>query len=305
LAIAHHFGAHHGVATRHELMALGMTRRQIGRLVSARVLVPVQPAVYRLVAVASTIEQQAAAVCAAHPELVVSHATAARFLGLHPPGNRSELHVTSTGTRNPTLRGVVLHRSFRIDPVDVIERGDGIRWTSPPRVAFDMSWLLDDFELVALIEEILRSRLCTYPTLADTARRLAERGRKGSARFGRVLAGRPAWRKPPGSRLELRVERAILAAGLPRPERNPAIKLPSGDVIHPDLFWRPQLVACEIDHVTWHGGGLDGHYDKWRDRQLHRLGILSVRITDADIETRLADAITDLETILRHRSRLA
>jgi hypothetical protein len=192
-----------------------------------------------------------------------------------------------------------------MDPVDVIERPDGIRLTSPPRIAFDMSWVLDDLELTALVEEIFRFRLCTYPTLADTARRLRERGRKGSARFAQVLDSRPAWRKPPGSRLELRVERAIVAAGLPRPERNVAIKLPSGDIIHPDLFWRPHLVACEIDHVTWHGGGLDGQYDKWRDRQLHRLGILCVRITDADVESALTEALADLETILRGRSRAA
>jgi hypothetical protein len=118
-----------------------------------------------------------------------------------------------------------------------------------------------------------------------------------------VLGSRPAWKKPPGSRLELRVERAILAAGLPSPERNVAITLPSGDIIHPDLFWRSELVTCEIDHVTWHGGGLDGQYDKWRDRQLHRLGILSVRITDADVENALGEAVADLATILRARAR--
>jgi hypothetical protein len=302
LVVAHHFGAHHGVASRSELFAMGMTSKQIDRLVATGLLDPVQPAVYRLVAVPATTEQRAAAVCAADPHAVISHATAARFLGLHPPGSRSELHVTSGGARNPRWRGVVLHRSFRMDAVDVIERRDGIRLTSPPRIAFDMSWMLDDFELTALIEEILRFRLCTYPTLAGTARRLGERGRKGTARFARVLGSRPAWKKPPGSRLELRVEQAVLAAGLPAPERNVAIKLPSGDVIHPDLFWRPQLVACEIDHVTWHGGGLDGQYDKWRDRQLHRLGILSVRITDADVESALAEAVADLETILHRRA---
>jgi hypothetical protein len=155
---------------------------------------------------------------------------------------------------------------------------------------------------LVLIEEIFRHQLCTFATMAMTLDRLRERGRNGSARFARVLASRPAWRKPPGSTLELRVENAILAAGLPRPERNVPIRLLTGDVIHPDFLWQPHRAVLEVDHVTWHGGGLDTAYDKWRDRQLARLGILSVRITDHDIDTRLAASIAELGEILRMRS---
>jgi hypothetical protein len=186
-----------------------------------------------------------------------------------------------------------------LDPVDLIQRNDGIRLTSPPRVAFDMAACLTDAALLALIEEILRFELSSYPTLAAAGRRLREHGRTGSARFGRVLESRPAWRKPPGSALEVRVGRAAVAAGLPRPERNPPIRLLTGHVIHPGFFWRPQLVVTEVDHVTWHGGGRDGAYDKWR--QLARLGILPLRITDEDVKHRLPAAIQDLATILRQR----
>jgi Transcriptional regulator, AbiEi antitoxin len=305
LAVAHHLAAHHGVAARSDLVRLGLTQKQINRLVRRGLLELVQPGVYRLVAVADTMEQRAAGACAVAPEVVISHATAARLLGLHVPGPRFDVHVTTDGVTNRVLRGVVLHRSFRMEPIDVIDRADGIRLTSPPRIAFDMSWTLSDFDLTALIEEIFRLKFCTYPTLLATGRRLAERGRKGSAGFTRVLSSRPAWRKPPGSKLELRVERAFIAAGLPRPERNVAIKLVSGDIIHPDFFWRPELVACEIDHVTWHGGGLDAKYDKWRDRQLARLGILTVRITDEHIDHALPEAIADLGAILHSRTQAA
>jgi hypothetical protein len=282
-----------------------MTRSQIGHLVALGLLEAIQPGVYRFAAVVDTIEQRAAAVCAVAPDVVISHATAARLLGLRAGGHSAEMHVTTDGAKHRALRGVMLHRSFRMEAIDVIDRTDGIRLTSPPRVAFDMSWTLSDFELTCLIEEIFRLRLCTYPTLTATGRRMAERGRKGTARFNRVLDSRPAWRKPPGSKLELRVERAIVAAGLPRPERNVGIKLLCGDVIHPDFFWRPSLVVCEIDHVTWHGGGLDGTYDKWRDRQLARLGIITVRITDEHIKHGLIEAIADLAAILQSRSRAA
>jgi hypothetical protein len=302
LAVACHFAAHHGTAARPALLALGLTPGQIDHLVRARLLNVVQPGVYRLVAVPDTLEQRLAALCAVASDVVVSHTTAARMLGLHPPGAASQLHVTVAGTTHRHLRGVVLHRSFRMDPIDVIHRPDGIRLTSPPRIAFDLAGTLSDGELLGVIEEILRFKLCTFPTLAATSARLRERGRMGSARIARVLASRPAWRKPPGSKLALRVEEAAIAAGLPRPEREAPIRLLTGDVIHPDLYWRPERAVLEVDHVTWHGGGLDGVYDKWRDRQLARLGILSLRITDTDVETRLAEAIGEFREILLLRA---
>jgi hypothetical protein len=191
-----------------------------------------------------------------------------------------------------------MHYSFRMDEIDVIDRPGGIRVTSPPRIAFDLAALLDDRQLIRVIEEIFRLKMCTFPTLAATASRLREHGRSGSARIARVLASRPAWRKPPGSNLELQVEAAIVAAGLPRPERNAPIRLLTGEVIHPDFFWPPERAVLEVDHVTWHGGGLDGAYDKWRDRQLARLGIVSMRITDTDVEDGLAAVINDIAAIL-------
>jgi hypothetical protein len=199
------------------------------------------------------------------------------------------------------LKGAIVHYSFRMDEVDVIHRPGGIRVTSPPRIAFDLAAELDDHQLLILIEEILRLRMCTFPTMVATAARLREHGRSGSARIARVLASRPAWRKPPGSNLELRVEAAIVAAGLPRPERNVPIRLLTGDVIRPDFFWEPQRAVLEVDHVTWHGGGLDGTYDKWRDRQLARLGIVSMRITDTDVAGGLAGVINDVAEILGRR----
>ncbi len=302
LHVAHLLAAQHGVVARAQLLAAGLTAAQIKHLLRVGLLAVAQPGVYRLVTFPGTLEQRAAAACAAAQDVVVSHATAARMLGLHPPGAASQLHVTVRGRANPRLRDVMLHRSFRMDPIDIIQRDDGIRLTSPPRIAFDLAAQLGDRELIGLIEEIFRFKLCTFPTMAATSARLRERGRTGSARFARVLASRPAWRKPPGSKLELRVEDAIVAAGLPCPERNIPIRLLTGDVIHPDFLWRPEQAVLEVDHVTWHGGGLDGTYDKWRDRQLARLGILSLRIMDQDVETRLAASITELGEILRMRA---
>jgi hypothetical protein len=158
--------------------------------------------------------------------------------------------------------------------------------------------MVDDERLESIIEQVVHDGLATIPTLVATGLRLRERGRKGSARYGRVLQSRPAWLKPVDSDLELIVERAIIAAGLPRPLRQAPIRLHTGEVIRPDYFWPVERQVLEIDHVTWHGGKLDLTADKRRDRLLRRIGINSNRITDDDVRYRLASVIDDLRVIL-------
>ena len=84
--------------------------------------------------------------------------------------------------------------------------------------------------------------------------------------------------------------------------RRAAVLLPDGSTIHPDLWWPELRLAVEIDHVAWHGGRRDAQYDKRRDRQLARLGIQTVRITDEDVRLRLGAAAADIRAIAAARS---
>ncbi|MGH2478010.1 MAG: hypothetical protein ACRDIL_22415, partial [Candidatus Limnocylindrales bacterium] len=59
----------------------------------------------------------------------------------------------------------------------------------------------------------------------------------------------------------------------------------------------------EVDHVTWHGGRLDSQADKWRDRQLLRIGWIVARVTDEDLRLRFGSAVSELVEI--HRLRRA
>ena len=205
----------------------------------------------------------------------------------------------SNGRSNRVVRGAAVHRSHRIDEIDVVDRDDGIRLTSPPRTVFDLAAMLHDDAVASIIEQLLHEDRCTIPTLFETGRRLGERGRTGSARFARVLQSRPALLKPVASDLELRLERAVIDAGLPRPLRQPAIELRSGEVVRPDFYWPHEREALEVDHVTWHGGKLDLTYDKRRDRQLWQLGIHVSRVTDHEVHHHMGRIVADLRTILR------
>ena len=297
-AVMSWLSTHHGVITMADLLALGATIEQLRRLRRMGILVPYVPGVYRLAAAPRTTAQAAALACASSPDVVVSHVSAGRAWKLRRLGADDRLHVLISGAANRRIGGVVLHRCHRIDPVDVVERSDGIRLTSPPRTVFDLAAGLNDERLESIIEQVVHDELATIATLIATGKRLRQRGRRGSARFGRVLQSRPQWLKPLDSDLELLVERAIVAAGLPRPLRQHPTRLHTGELIHPDYFWPVERVVLEIDHVTWHGGKLDLTADKRRDRLLARLGIRSVRVTDIDARQRLPAVIDDLRVIL-------
>ncbi len=298
------FSEHHGIASSWTLRQLGLTSGQLRHLTRAGVLQIEARNVYRMTAAPRTRRQAAATACAIADHVAVSHVTAGALWGLRRLGGDRALHVTIAGRSNRIVPGAVVHRSHRMDVPDVVERADGIRLTSPPRTAFDLAATLSDDAIGSIIEQLVHERLCTIPTLFDTARRLRERGRNGSARFARVLQGRPAFMKPVGSDLELRLERALVAAGLPRPERQAELRLPTGETVHPDFFWPAEREALEVDHVTWHGGKLDLTYDKRRDRQLWQIGVHVTRVTDAEIRTDLTRVVSDIEGILR-RSRAA
>jgi very-short-patch-repair endonuclease len=301
-AVAAWLSTHHGVIALSDLRRLGVTDHQIRRLLRVQVLSPYTRGVFRLTAAPETAEQRMALACAVHPRAIVSHVSAGRLWNLRRLGSDQRLHVTIPGQVQRRLPGVVVHWSHRMDAVDVVDRSDGVRLTSPPRTAFDLAWWLSDDRLASVIEQLVHDQRCTIPTLFATGRRLRASGRNGSDRFGRVLQSRPKWLRPVGSDLELRFERAVLAAGLPRPIRQHPIALPDGTVIHPDFYWPDAREVVEIDHITWHGGKLDLTYDKQRDRQLRRLGIHVTRFTDSEIGDDMVRVIDDLRAILE-RSR--
>jgi very-short-patch-repair endonuclease len=132
--------------------------------------------------------------------------------------------------------------------------------------------------------------------LFEVARRLARSGRDGTTRFWRVLNRRPAWAKPAESHHEVTLLGALRARGLVL-ERQVAVTLPTGDVVHLDAGDPARQFGVEVDHVTWHGGRADVDYDKWRTRQLSIIGWTVPRVTDTDIERRLAATVADLITI--------
>ncbi|MDQ1423806.1 MAG: hypothetical protein QOD72_1304 [Acidimicrobiaceae bacterium] len=288
---------HHGVVVQHDLDHLAVPPRHIRRLVHAHVLERIGPAAWRLTATPRTFEHRVAAACAVHPKATAAFTTAGRLWNLRGTG-REAIHILIPGDARPSPVYGVVHHCYHVDDDDIIDRGDGIRVTSQIRTAFDLAAVLTDQQLESVFEQLIEREVCTVADLAETGRRLRQRGRTGSARFGRVLESRPASIKPVGSDLELRLERAVIAGGLPRPLRQRTIRLPNGSAARADFFWPAQRLVVEVDHFTWHGGRASATADKRRDRLLAGVGMRTLRVTDDDIAERLDLVVDDIALVL-------
>jgi len=297
--LARSMAERHGVVTHDQLLADGVSRHTVRRLVASGLLVVEHQRVYRLASSPRTFEFRCAAACAADPSAIVSGIAAARLWNFRHVWRPEEPYVLVDHDRTPLTRGVVLRRSNVIGEDDVVERDDSIRVASAPRAWFDCARDLDDERFERLTEWVLDHHT-TVPALWRTARRLQARGRPGLARVKRVMQAREDWQKPAGSGLELGVLKALEARGV-RLVRQFPITLADGDVIHPDGADPEVRWGLEIDHVTWHGGRLDAQYDKSRDRRARLVGWQIDRVTDQELSENSGAVIDQLVELYRHR----
>jgi very-short-patch-repair endonuclease len=300
-AAAHLFRLQHGNASRAQLRDAGMSDDQIDRATQSGIFELVQPGIARLAAAPLTARSELIAPCLVDPGgVVVSHHSAGRLHGLRRLGPDRRVHVTIAGSRHLRLRGIVLHRSHAFATCDIEPSDDGLWATSPLRTAFDLAWQLSDGQLESVIEQLLDRRLCQPRDLWEIVHRLGRSGRRGTARWRRVLESRPQ-AEPLDSDLEVRFEQAIRAAGLPAPVRHAAVELPTGEIIHPDFYWPANALAVEVDHPTWHGGRTDRERDSRRDRLLRSIGIEVRRVLDAELldPATLREVVRDIARRLR------
>ena len=199
------------------------------------------------------------------------------------------IHVLVPHGRSPEMDGVVVHRCRRIDPVDIVQRADGIRLTSPPRTMFDSADMIGAEATTSVLEQLLNERRITFGTITDTVQRLYHPNRPGSsddARRHPVASGMArgdcsltsrsgCWTRCRGSSLA-DARRHSFRCVSPGYDHDIAI----------DFAWPSVKLAIEVDHPAWHDGAVESHADKGRDRKLTTIGWTTARITDIDVTGR-------------------
>lgn len=216
----------------------GVSRAMISRRVNDGVWERLYAGVYRLAGAPRTWKQSLLAACRAMGEgAVVSHSPAAGLLelvGFLPRG--IELSIPR---HNRRVRGIKAHRPMSLARADVTVV-DAIPVTTPARTLIDLATCVDEERLEEALDDALRRRLVSLRRLQW---RMDELG-------ARTVLKRLVEERAHGvteSKLETRVLRALLRAGLPRPALQHSIGR-----YRVDLAYVGAKLAIECDGYKYH-----------------------------------------------------
>ena len=133
-------------------------------------------------------------------------------------------------------------------------RPDGLRVATPLRTLFRLAWVFNQHRFERAAEDAWHLGLVTPDAAADYLAAVRRSGRAGVIKFEHWLERMSFRKEPSQSGLEQDVIDAICRAGLPEPERQLPLILPSGEMIHVDAAWPAVRLGVEPGHSWWHGG---------------------------------------------------
>lgn len=291
-----HFESHHGVASSRDLADLGLSSHAIRTLVAAGNLESILPNAYRLPAVPFDEPARCAAVCAAHPEVVISGPTAGRLWDLRrlPPDRR--IHVLAPPASQPTVVSwVVPYRTAAFHHDDVHVRADGIRVTGRARTALDLARTLPPADLLSVIEQAMHDGRLTPDEMRRVAVDWISPRRPWLRRYLGVLDRRVSGGAAE-SHYEVMLGDALTAAGIRGLVRQFVIDLPGYgparfDLAVPRLRW-----AIEVDVFPTHQETAGRDADSWRDRAAREVGWIVDRVIRSDFGDSMAGTVGRLVT---------
>jgi hypothetical protein len=272
-------GAQGGVVSREQLLAIGLSGRAVDSRVGAGKLHPLHRGVYAVGhRVVSQDGRWRAAVFAAGPGAVLSHATAAAVWELR--AERSAAIDVSVGTAGRRGRaGLRFHRR-RLTPQEVTTVR-GIPVTTVPRTLLDLAAQgLHGRPLESLIDRAEHRRLLDFTDLHRLAR--ANHARPGIPALRAVLA-RYTPNAPTRSELEERFIELCDAHAIPRPRINERI-----EDIEVDFHWPDKNLVVEVDGYAWHRSPTTLANDHERDVKLVLAGKRVLRFSSEQVFKRPA-----------------
>lgn len=261
---------HDGVVARAQLLAAGVTSRQIERRLSAGRLSRVHRGVYTTGPVTGPHARELAALLACGVDCHLSHRSAAGAWGLlkSQPGRP----VAIVTRRDVRLRdpGIRIHRVARLGDDEVTVKGP-LPLTTPARTLVDLAGCVGSGALERILARALRD--CRVPP--DEIRRLLDRypRRPGRALLLGFLASEngPAFDRSIAERV---FHERVRDAGLPPPRTN--IVVHGFEV---DCLWPGERLVVEIDGRRYHSDARAFERDRDRDTALLSAGYRVMRVT--------------------------
>ncbi len=287
--------AQNGVVTRPQLLAQGMTAREIERRVERGDLGRIWRGVYLLGPIASLNTREQAAVLACSPRAVLSHRSAAAVLGLLPRLPAAADIEISVAGRNPGRRpDIRVHRVATLLRREVTD-ADGLAVTTAARTLLDLASGSSSRQLEAAIAEAFALRLTTRRELLGLIE--DHPGQRGIALLRRQLDAEA----PPArtrSRGEARLLVMLRAADLPRPRVN--AQRGRWEI---DFLWEKQKLAVEVDGYASHSSPWAFERDHEKTAELQDAGLTVLRISWLQLRRRPQAAFDRIARALREAER--
>jgi very-short-patch-repair endonuclease len=255
----------HGVATREQLLGVGLTRHSVDTRLRQGRLHFIHRGVYAVGHESLLpLGLEAAALLASGERAVLSGRSSAAVWGLCPtPAN--EVFVTVQGDGGRKRAGITVSR-LQLEAHEIRVR-HGLAVTSPARTILDLAATPD---LERIVGEALGTKLVTERELRTAVDEAS--GRRGIQKLRALLdgPGGPAFTR---SEAERRFLALVRKGGLPPPQANAWI---AG--LEVDFLWPDHRLVAEVDG-NFHAYGPRREHDHRRDARLEAAGYDVIRTT--------------------------
>jgi very-short-patch-repair endonuclease len=281
----------HGVMTRRQLLAAGVSRDTIDSHVQRLRLRVLHRGVYQLGPIPGPRAREMAAALAC--DGIVSHRTAVAMRQLSAAAPDAPIDVTISRERRVRRPGVRVHRC-NLGAGDV-ESLDGVPVTALPRTLFD-------FAAVATSRELERVFALAERGDATLRRRLQELIERHPNRRGTRLLRELLRRDTPAltrSEAEELLLGMIRSGGIPEPLMNAMLL---GYEV--DCYWPDARLVAEVDGYAWHGSRRSFHRDRQRDSALGAAGIQVLRISWQQLTDERDRTLVELGVTVAQRTTL-
>ena len=279
----------YSLLSRGQWLASGLTERQLARAIQNRAVFTVHPGVYALRGSKRSFERDVMAACLATGG-IASHRCAA-FLWKFRKFERPVVEVLVAKGHAPTLTGVTVRRTTRLDPAEMTHIG-AIPITSRSRTLLDLVSVTPD-----LVEGALDGALNRHRISLKSLEGLLERAGRHHPAY-RVLdplvKARLDGRRPTESELEDDLLAVLRRYGLPEPVPQYPYRGRRVDFAYPELE-----LGIEANSVAAHAAKEDVQRNAEKANDLVEWWVLY--FTDDDVHNRPAELALRVEDAIKRR----
>jgi hypothetical protein len=289
-AIAPLAARQHGLVTLAQVGQVGFARYHVEVQLERGRMRRVRAGVFAVNGAPATWEQAAlAAVLASGPEAVASHSTAGVLWGLPNVFHEVVFDVSTPRPRRVRQPGVRVHRTVRFLEMEHTTH-QGIPVTSVARTLVDLSGSMSVEQLGIATDYARRHLHLALPQLQRCVAGLYPGPGRRPTRIHAVLRARLEQHDESDSGLEMRVLRAIVAAGLPEPVQQYWINV-GGRWRRIDLAYSELKVAIEVDGFGPHSSRSAFDADRVRENELAIANWDRLHFTSAFTDKQIADTV--------------